>query len=184
MQPKYEKNNVIERVRAERKAERDLLLGSDALSVNSFYFKDLAPKGWEILHLAGEGVPRVDETGRVHFKAPVRAVVLERADAPGGLKQKKVITLELPPDQDSYVGNGNFFEPFITEQDSELYKELRDEYMPELIAHRDWRNHPLPGRKRMRSLSESEQNAWDRWIGGEARRNPEEDALRWKPKDV
>ncbi len=176
-----ENKTIIERVRAERKAEREEHLGPHALSVVPMYFQDIAPKGWDVVHISGDGPYTVDERGMVHFPEPVRAFVSERVDMSTTFRPKKIVKIPLPPDRTSFGFNGNFFIPRISERESALYKEL-EEYMPELIMHRDWRNHPLPGRKNMRSLTEGEQSAWDSWMRIEKGRDPEGDTLRWPRK--
>lgn len=167
-------NEVLAAIQRERQAERESFLGPHSASVIPQLVQNYAPRGMEILALASGSPLKVDERGMVHFDEPVSALVREKAEVHASRNPKKVVGVTLRPNG----VNGNFFTPIFTEKDSDLYAVFK-RYMPQLVQHTDWRTHPLPGTGLHRSLTESEQSMWDKWIRIEMGRNPESDKERW-----
>lgn len=167
-------NEVLAAIQKARTVERESFLGPHSLSVIPQLVKNYAPKGMEILALASASPYRVDERGMVHFSEPVTALVREVGDTLSTREQRKVVGVTLHP-----LGvNGNFFIPLVTERDSDLYTNFR-RYMRELVADPHWRDRPLPGRGLSKSLTESEEIMWDKWVRIEKDRNPERDT-QWR----
>lgn len=163
-------NEVLAVVQEERRKEREPKLGPHSLSVISVLVQNYAPEGMDILAIGSSKPYTIGANGMVHFPAPVGALVSEKA-----FRDRKHVMLITLPENGI---NGNSFTPLVTEQDSDLYAHFK-RYMPELVQHTDWRSHRLPGNGLNRSLTEIEQNMWDKWIRIEMGRNPESDKERW-----
>lgn len=161
-------NEVLRAADAARREERERLLGPDALSVVSPLVKHLAPKGYSILHIAGNGKPEIDVRGAVHFTPPILAVILEE-NLTGRDRLKKVVELEFPQAVTENGINGNMFHPLITERNSKLYAAF-NAYMKAVKADPSWFERALPhGGYEFPPMSESERTAWERWEADEIR---------------
>lgn len=144
-------SEILKQANEARLRERTELLGEHALSVHSALVSHIAPKGFDVLHIAGHDAPRIDERGSVHFKPPVRAVVQEKSTMVGARSPHSVVELDIPREIMERGLNGDAFVPLITEKDSKLHEAFRA-----FFAAGETGDVP--------EMTEAERAQWDKWV--------------------